>query len=826
MAKKPIEYVEIEVDGKVETFRKGEILLWALREKGYDIPHFCAHKWLEPFAGCRMCLVQIEMGGRMMPKLQPSCAMTASEGLKVFTDVPEVIEVRKEQLEFHLINHPLECPICDKGGECMLQDQCNDHGLNSGRYLEQKRVREDKIITDYIRMNYKRCIQCKRCVHFCQDIDGSHLIKFLERGAETRIEGFPKEGVADRFSGNTIDMCPVGALTARNYRFMGRPWEQEEFGSVGSLDSVGANITLCSRLGSIARIIPRDNEDVENGLIDDATRFSWEAIDDPRRLRKAILRAEDGSTEEVSQYHGEHAVAERLGEIIGEHGPGSVGVIAGAGLNTEEYLALKKFSGEVLESGWYHFGDELFGPGGMESSALHSFTHSYAPIKDILECSTVLSIGCDMFDEAPSLGLRLDVKARRGHLKLLSARSHLSDNDWWCAQAATYTYGDQLRFIRGLANSITGQGEVPEDVKPLTEHLKSIGEDMAIIYGQEIWRSESPPELIQALEDLRAAIAKANPGAQGVYLCPVYPSVNSVGALLVNYLEQFTTYTLNKVQPPAGSLAKVLRAAADGTVKALLVFDSDPLTTYPNRELVQSALNNTLVLYVGPYRGATADHARVHVPLGTYAHKQGTVVSMEWRVQQRCRPLIMSQLPSVSDIVNRVATLMGHHEMADDEDELRKLLHTLVEDWPGPRDKCGGKGFLVNIHSGKEGQLALTNLPAAVQSADGQLTLVPKRFLYNDRPEIHYSPVFDRVAKPFAAYFNQVDFKKLGLSPGAPVQLAGGGGTIELPAQSAKWVRPGSVVVNDYCLAAPVNRLAGHGAVNVSVAKSVGASGG
>ncbi|HES58460.1 MAG TPA: 2Fe-2S iron-sulfur cluster binding domain-containing protein, partial [Firmicutes bacterium] len=205
MSKKPVEYIDIEVNGKTVSLRKGEILLWALRDKGYDIPHFCAHKWLEPFAGCRMCLVQIEMGGRMMPKLQPSCAMRVSEGIKVITEAPEVLQVRKEQLEFHLINHPLECPVCDKGGECMLQDQCYEHGFNSGRYLEQKRVREDKLITDYIRMNYKRCIQCKRCVHFCQDIDGSHLIKFVERGAETRIEGFPREGRADRFSGNTID---------------------------------------------------------------------------------------------------------------------------------------------------------------------------------------------------------------------------------------------------------------------------------------------------------------------------------------------------------------------------------------------------------------------------------------------------------------------------------------------------------------------------------------------------------------------------------------------------------------------------------------------
>jgi len=308
MAIKPLEFIEIEVDGKPMSVPKDQALLWSLRDRGVDIPHFCAHKWLEPFAGCRMCLVDIEMGGRMMPKLQPSCAMKPAQGMKVFTKTEKVIKARREQIEFHLINHPLECPICDKGGECMLQDQVYDHGADEGRYLEEKRIREDKIITDYIRMNYKRCIQCKRCVHFCQDIDGSHLIKFIERGADTRIEGFPRAGVADRFSGNTIDMCPVGALTARSTRFFGRPWEQEYTSSIGSLDSVGANIHLCARLGEIARIIPQGNPEIENGMIDDATRFSWEHIDDPRRKTRAVLNLAEGR-KAVSRTEGEAHVA-------------------------------------------------------------------------------------------------------------------------------------------------------------------------------------------------------------------------------------------------------------------------------------------------------------------------------------------------------------------------------------------------------------------------------------------------------------------------------------------------------------------------------------
>jgi hypothetical protein len=431
-----------------------------------------------------------------------------------------------------------------------------------------------------------------------------------------------------------------------------------------------------------------------------------------------------------------------------------------------------------------------------------------------------------LYDEAPGRGLRLDIAARRGHLKLLSARSHLSENDWWCAQAATYAYGEQLRFIRGLTNAVSGQVEVPDEVKSLTDHLKSIGEDLAIIYGQEIWRMPNPPELIAALEDLRSAIAKANPEAQGVYLCPVYPAVNSVGALLVNYLEQFTTYTLNEVQPPAGSLAKVLEAAATGKVKALLVVDSDPLSTYPDRALVQQALESATVFYVGPYPGPTADLAQVHLPLGTYAHREGTAISMEWRVQLRSRPLILSTLPTVLDVLNRVASFMGHPPVAATEQELRATLHKLLAGWPAPETDFGGSGVLVSIRAGNRGQQGAAPLPAPVQHASGQFVLVPKRFLYNDRPEIRFSPVFDKVAKPFRAFFNQVDFNKLGLAAGETIRLSGNGGQLDLPVEPAKWVRPGSVVVNDYCQAAPANRIAGRAASGVSVAKTVGASGG
>ncbi len=824
MAKKPIKLVNIEVDGTPHEVRADQYLLWSLRDLGYDIPHFCAHHWLEPFGGCRMCLVKLEVGGRPMPKLQTSCSTKPAEGMKVFTRDPAVLKVREEQLEFHLINHPLECPVCDKGGECMLQDQVFDHGLGEGRYSEEKRVRPDAIVSELIRMNYKRCIQCKRCVHFGEDIDGSHLLKFVARGASTRIEGFPIPGVAPRFTGNVIDICPVGALTAREYRFMGRPWEQELTASVGSLDSVGANIWVCGRLGQIARLIPRDNTAVENGLLDDATRFSWEAVEDSRRVRKAILREADGE-KHVSRATGEAEAARILLGHAGEYGQDTVGVIAGGTLNTEEYLALKKFCGTDLNTSVYHFGEELFGGQRLDDAVLASLINDCAPIEDILSASTVLSLGCDLFEEAPVLGLRIDIAARRGYLKLLSVRSHGSDADRFAKVTKLYRPGNLLRKIRGLTNHLTGQGEAHEALKPLADELRSIGDDCAILYGHEVWSSDNPLELIHAISALKQAIAAVNPEAQAVHLNAVYPSVNTAGALLVNQLERLGQ-PLAGVRPGANSLRGVLEAAASGKLRALLIVDADPLSTYPDRVLVERALNTVAVVYAGAFANPTSEQARVHLPLGTWVHREGTVISLEWRLQKRCQAVIETYAPSVLDLVNDLAAAADQPSVAEQISDLAVSLGQVLPGYPSENFADFPKSGVLWTppFTGRAAGAATSELPAHQVAPEGKLLLIGMACMYNDRAEVRFSPVFDRVAKPFCAFVNSADAAAFGLREGEPVELSSPAGRIVLPVKTVGWVRPGTVVLNNYCIAAPVNKL-GAGAIEVNVSRPAVATG-
>ena len=818
MARKETEFVTIEVDGQQVSLPKDRPILWGLRDKGFDIPYFCAHKWLDPLGACRMCMVKVSWNGRPMPKLQISCAMLPGEGMSVETRIDEVLQARKEQLEFHLINHPLECPVCDKGGECMLQDQTYEHGCGEGRYVENKRVLSDRQMNAYIQINYKRCIHCKRCVGFCDEIDNSHLLKMVSRGADSWIESYPTGEDLPYFSGNVIDICPVGALTATNYRFtMGRPWEQELTASVGSLDSTGSNIWLNGRLGQVARIIPRDNEAVDNGLLDDATRFSWESIDDPSRLRKALIH--DGEeTRQVKLSLAETLCAEQLGAILSEHPADSVGIIAGGNRNTEEYMSLRHFATRALDSRWYAFGEDLAGPEGMSEVVLEALLSGTTSIENMLSASTVLTIGTDLWEEAPVLGLRLSVEANKHGLRLINLRSHGSKADDY-AQYIDYGYGNLLRTVRSATNALLGSGERTPVGDSLAALLKNVGDDCAILYGSEVWKDSDPRELIVAIQDLRDAIRRCNPQGMAVYSNPIYPSTNSAGALLAEWFPKFGRPGPGK--ECCGGIGQVLQAAADGKLQALIICDYDALTRYPDRALVEKALKQVrMSLYWGSFENPTSRLCQYHMPLGTWAHLDGTVISLEWRVQRRRHAQIDSVAPSLTDIVNALSGELDKGFLGTTDDMYGQLRHNLSF-WPQVEfAQFPYKGVLVNAQARTNvSRTASSELPAELSPVLGELMLIPKSFLYNDRDLIANSPVFARVFMPFHVYMCRSDMQAQGIDDGDTVAI----GVVSLPVHERDWVRPGSVVINDFCQRFPANQAGGAGVTSVSLRKATAA---
>src|SRR5712692_6146407 len=286
--------LNIEIDGKKIAVKQGSMLIEAADAAGIYIPRFCYHKKLPVAANCRMCLVDVEK----FAKPAPACATPVSEGMRVSTNSEKTLDAQRGVMEFLLINHPLDCPICDQGGECDLQDLAVGYGKDASRYREDKRVIKDKDLGPLIATDMTRCIQCTRCVRFGQEIAGMMELGATGRGEHLEIGTYVEQTVDSELSGNMIDLCPVGALTSKPFRYTARNWELTNVPSVSPHDCVGSNLTVQTLLSKVKRVLPRENEDINEVWLSDRDRFSYEALNSPQRLRTPLIRV-DGHWQET-----------------------------------------------------------------------------------------------------------------------------------------------------------------------------------------------------------------------------------------------------------------------------------------------------------------------------------------------------------------------------------------------------------------------------------------------------------------------------------------------------------------------------------------------
>ncbi|EJM97282.1 NADH-quinone oxidoreductase subunit NuoG, partial [Herbaspirillum sp. YR522] len=330
--------VEIEIDGKKVEVQEGSMVMDAANRLGTYIPHFCYHKKLSIAANCRMCLVDVEKA----PKPLPACATPVTAGMIVRTGSDKAIKAQKGVMEFLLINHPLDCPICDQGGECQLQDLAVGYGGSTSRYEEEKRLVEPKNVGPLISMKeMNRCIHCTRCVRFGQEVAGVMELGMLGRGEHSEITTFVGKTVDSELSGNMIDLCPVGALTSKPFRYSARTWELSRRKSVSPHDSVGANLTVQVKNGRVMRVLPLENDDVNECWISDKDRFSYEALGSEERLTKPMLK-QDGKWQEVDWQTALEYVAHGLRNIRHEHGADSIAALGTPYSTLEELNLLQK----------------------------------------------------------------------------------------------------------------------------------------------------------------------------------------------------------------------------------------------------------------------------------------------------------------------------------------------------------------------------------------------------------------------------------------------------------------------------------------------------
>ncbi|MCX7137171.1 MAG: NADH-quinone oxidoreductase subunit NuoG, partial [Proteobacteria bacterium] len=315
--------LEIEIDGKKFEVPDGSTVMDATNQAGVYVPHFCYHKKLSIAANCRMCLVQVEKA----PKPLPACATPVTNGMKVFTHSDQAVNAQKGVMEFLLINHPLDCPICDQGGECQLQDLAVGYGGSGSRYDEPKRVVNNKNLGPLISTDMTRCIHCTRCVRFGQEVAGVMELGMIGRGEHAEIIAFVGKTVDSELSGNVIDLCPVGALTSKPFRYSARTWELTRHSSVSPHCGLGSNLTVQVKQNRVMRVLPRENEAINECWLSDKDRFSYEGLNSADRLVKPMIKT-DGAWKEVDWQVALDFVANGLKKVRDQHGAAQIGALA------------------------------------------------------------------------------------------------------------------------------------------------------------------------------------------------------------------------------------------------------------------------------------------------------------------------------------------------------------------------------------------------------------------------------------------------------------------------------------------------------------------
>jgi NADH-quinone oxidoreductase subunit G len=618
--------VNIEVNGVALKARKGQMVIHATDANSVYVPRFCYHDKLPIAANCRMCLVEIEKA----PKPMPACATPVAEGMKIFTKSVKAIAAQKAVMEFLLINHPLDCPICDQGGECELQDLAMGFGRGISRYSERKRVVKDKDLGPLVSTDMTRCIHCTRCVRFTQDIQGFQELGTVGRGESTEIGTFIERSVDHELSANIIDLCPVGALNNKPYRYRARAWEMTEHPLVSPHDSVGTNIYAHVLRGKVMRIVPRANEDVNETWIADRDRFSFQGIYSGDRVLKPLV-CENGVWQEVEWESALAYVAERLAKTVKQHGGEQLGAIASPNATLEELYLLARMVRGLGSQNLDHrlrrtdFRDEVSDP---------TYPLLGCSIADLERSSSVLVIGSNLRKEIPLIAHRIRKAAVRNGAKVsfINPRSY----EFLFPVAAHLTTNglglfDHLAAVAAAAVELTGKA-APSSIaaslgaaQPNDQH-RSIAKQLTEGTGRVILLGALAQQH-PAFGDLRL-LAAGLAELTGATLGYLPEGGNAVGACVAGVLPH-RSFGSVPVQGRGMNLAEMFEAKLKSYVTLGAIEPAHDIA-WPNAlEAFRAA---EFVVALSPYTSAK-EYADVILPIGTFAETSGTYVNLEGRWQ-------------------------------------------------------------------------------------------------------------------------------------------------------------------------------------------------
>ncbi len=833
---------EITVDGRTVDARPGEMIIAAAERAGVYIPRFCWHPRMKPVGMCRMCLVDLKTPRGFM--LQPACYVPVAEGQEIVTDSPAVQKAQDGVLEFLLINHPLDCPVCDRGGECPLQDQTFAFGPGESRFVEEKRHWPKPIpINPLVALDRERCIQCARCTRFAEEVAGDAMIDFVGRADATEVNTFVDQPFESVFSGNVVQICPVGALTATPYRFKARPWDLDVVESTCTACAVGCRIAVQSSTNRLIRHLGIDSDPVNWGWLCDKGRFFYESVDSDERLRHPLVRKDDQLVEATWA----EALAAVVKGLQSAGGP-STAVLGGARLPNEDAYAWSKFARAVLgtDNVDCQLGD------GLPAEAVLGLPR--ATIDEACRASAVILLAPDLKEELPVLYLRLRAAALEGKTKLYELASCATALTRYAAGEVRYRPGEAAQGARALAKRVQddgigiGIGDRDRD-----------GDGGVVVVLGRPSVAESAQSIVDAAGVLLAAFPNARfltalrrgnvHGALDMGLAPgVLPGRVSLDGAHAWYLDGW-----GQLPESAGLDALgVLSAAEQGRLQALVLLGADPLADFPDRALARRALTNAhFVVAIDCHRTESNQLADVILPAAGFAERAGSSTNVEGRVMrlsQKVTPpgtarqdwVIAAELASrmghdlgfdsVESIWAEIARLAPSHIGVTYNMLLRDgVVVPLTDEHAGPGGGNGqpkeqievqatwaqGETLLAETEAepapeavpvppgGAGARPPLLRFAPAARPADGppvdaySLRLVAGRRLYDAGVMVRKSPSLAQlVVGPTALRANPYDLGKVGVENGAQVRVLSSRGSVVLDAVADPEIPRGYAAMN------------------------------
>jgi NADH-quinone oxidoreductase chain G len=879
--------VSITINGRTLEVPKGTLLTDAATMAEVHVPIFCSHQKLPPLGACRICVVEVGMPKRgkdgapvlgpdgqpeiaWMPKPQTGCTTTVAEGMHVRTESPEAVKARKGVMEFLLVNHPLDCPVCDEGGECQLQDLAFAFGHDFSRMDEAKRTFVSEDLGPVVKKEANRCIVCMRCVRYCDEIMGDDALTAHQRGVKTEISSFNRQPLECEQCGNCIEVCPVGALTALPYRFKARPWDLRQHITICPYCSNGCSVRLGVRGMEILRARGTEHRGINKEFLCVRGRFGYEFVNSPERLSTPLVRT--GAS--LSPAGFEEAVAfaaARLREISVEHGPSAIAFLGGEKLNVEEQYLFQKLARSVIGTNHVDARTRFTVP--VAGSAILRATGGGRPqvsFADLYEAQEVLILGEDLQGEAPFVqaelirgqhqkGLHLTVAHPRrvklarekfrgdwlgmkpgSEVALVNAltRAALDLGDPAGLPAAVAAGLDGLKtalsaFTPELTAATTGLGA--DAVRAAAKRLRE-SERKVILFGRAFTEHPEAPALLQAIENLgwasgaltaeRSAIMYTGPhhnsqGALDMGLTPdVLPGYVPVGdAAKRAPFEQQWGGALPEA--PGLSAPEILRAAAEGKIKALWIVGDHWLKSAPDRALAEKALEVCdLVIVNELFLTDTAKRATVVFPAAAFAEREGVTVNCERRLQRTARAISPRRGARPDwEIFQSVARSLGADWSYRQSEMIFREIARLV---PG----YTGHSFATLLPLGPQWNFAAdAAAPAAFAPAlNGKgpagegLWLLSGGTLFLQGSLSYRGQLLPKLAKHARAFMSAAEAKRLGVEDGGEVELKSASGALRLPAAIDDGVPEGSVFVPYAYAEVDLNKLGAPSGAGLKVA--------